>query len=86
MSTLYFQNNRHRLGKLMEILIQHFLPSQVREKPFLYNDRHPDYKNRNIKENGWNAIGTKLGKSGMCIVRIYIGQVSTNSNYKIYYI
>ena len=32
----------------------------VRCKPFLYNPKHPDHKNRLTVQNGWKEIGDEL--------------------------
>lgn len=35
-----------------------FLIELYRERPFLYNKEHRDFKNKIIKDNAWNEIST----------------------------
>ena len=40
------------------------LVKQIKQHPCLYNVKVKDFKNRNIKDQAWIAIGNKLKESG----------------------
>lgn len=54
-------------GKNMAVVDIEILISEVMKHPALWNDRHKDFKNMNVKTKLWKEIADMFGTDCKCI-------------------
>jgi len=55
-----------------EIINDEILIALVRENPVLYDKKHKDYKNQEVKKDAWNVIREAIGLSSGILMFINV--------------